>query len=656
MRGWMWARRLSERRRIRIENRRTSPFGHRPTSGWSSLLLVLIVTTYLLPKLLLVDFYSQLWIELRPAELWAVLIQDALLAGALFVLFRWWLSNGTPLRAVAAAALSTGLLALLLIDVRARQLWLRPLDLKLVLYAWENRSDLGSGLELFFNLRAGWGMTFRRSFVLLLGVHTALWGALAWSSYASVKHEPGSGMVGQPKRRARRASWLRRPQTVGVGVLGCTLALSLGGGRFKYQMQDNILARPLVELLRPEPDAAIADAQAPFDQVPVPYSATLTTPRRVAVDAQPFQRLVLVVLESFRWRDAQHGLERDAYPTLHRLAREGLVAQTYVPVPHSSKAYFALLAGRYPYPGIEMRESMKLHHDSFVHSLRDELGAQTSAFTSMHLAFENTGGLLKAFGFEHRYELKDLLEPGEAVQATSSFGGGDSQLYRATAQRLKAGPGRFVVALLPFGAHYPYEYPGKPKGEGASYHAYRKALSVTDKDLGEMLEQFIEHGLAEDTLFVFVGDHGEAFGEHGVFAHNSSIYDEEVAVPAIYWSLDGRLQHHETLVGRQIDVAPTILDLFGLDGDPTPVQGVSMLRSERPLPMYLSTFFDDVALGLLEYPNKFIYEPASDQLLHFDLVADPLEAHAAAIEGSHKRDLVARMRAFQRHQSSVFSD
>src|SRR5690606_19667298 len=101
-------------------------------------------------------------------------------------------------------------------------------------------------------------------------------------------------------------------------------------------------------------------------------------------------------------------------------------------------------------------------------------------------------------------------------------------------------------------------------------------------------------------------------GEHGVFAHNSSVYEEEVAVPAIFWSADRRLQHDETLVSRQIDLAPTILDLFGYHEMDTPVQGLSLLRRECPPPVYFSTFFDNVALGLLEYPNKYVYEPAND--------------------------------------------
>src|SRR5690606_28846909 len=113
---------------------------------------------------------------------------------------------------------------------------------------------------------------------------------------------------------------------------------------------------------------------------------------------------------------------------------------------------------------------------------------------SMHLAFENTGGLLRSLGFQHRHELKELLPPGVAIDApVSSFGGGDPQLYEFAAQRLAQASGPFVVALLPFGAHYPYEYPGKPSEEGATYQAYKRSLAETDRQLGKMLEHFEAH-------------------------------------------------------------------------------------------------------------------------------------------------------------------
>lgn len=608
-------------------------------------MLAVIAASFLLPKLLLVDFYRQLWIEPTPPELGVILTQDFALGALVFLLLRWFLRSSSRLRVACAAAASMLLLAFLLLDVRVRELWLRPLDLSLLSYGWANRSDLGSGSELFFNVKAGWDMTFRRSMVLILGLHGLLWGIFAWLHESRKRQEA--------QNNGKRAIRYQTGLALGLGV--SALIVNLLGGQYRYGLQNNALLAPLVTALRSQPDDAMASSKERFEQVPVPFHETVTAARLALRAAAPFQRLVLVFLESFRWRDAKL-LEADGpHPTLSRLAQEGLLSKSYAPVPHSSKGYYAVLSGRYPYPGIEILESVALHQESFVHTLQERLGAETFAFTSMHLAFENTAGLLRSVGLKRQYELEDLLPPGAGIeQPVSSFGGGDKQLYQLTAQRLAAASDAFVGVLLPFGAHYPYEYPGKPEDEGATYQAYQQSLAESDRQLGKMLEHFSEQGLIDETLFVFVGDHGEAFGEHGVFAHNSSVYEEEVAVPAVFWSADGRLKHDDIIVGRQIDIAPTILDLFGYHDDHTPVQGVSLLRAESPMPVYFSTFFDDVALGLLEYPNKYIYEPDSEQLMHFDLIRDPLEAQGVEVSGEKARELISRMRSFQNYQRAAF--
>jgi membrane-anchored protein YejM (alkaline phosphatase superfamily) len=169
-----------------------------------------------------------------------------------------------------------------------------------------------------------------------------------------------------------------------------------------------------------------------------------------------------------------------------------------------------------------------------------------------------------------------------------------------------------------------------------------------------MLQVFGQNDLLEDTLFVLVGDHGEAFGEHGVFAHNSSVYEEEVAVPLVFWTADGSLDLGRLPDCRQIDIAPTIADLFGISGD-LPVQGESLLRLRAPPAIFMSTFFDGSALALLEPPLKFIYEPASEQLARFDLSVDPLERQGTAVQQPRERQaVIRRLQAFQAYQRAAF--
>src|SRR5690606_15454448 len=118
---------------------------------------------------------------------------------------------------------------------------------------------------------------------------------------------------------------------------------------YRYGLQANSIVEPAIAILRSQPNDARASSAAAFEQQPTPFRSTLTGPRRLLPNTEPYQRLVVVFLESFRWRDAELTKDDSPHPTLRRMAREGLLSKSYAPVPHSSKGYFSVLSGRYPY-------------------------------------------------------------------------------------------------------------------------------------------------------------------------------------------------------------------------------------------------------------------------------------------------------------------
>lgn len=617
--------------------RATSSWRQAAVSPLASALLGALAASLTLPKLLLADYYERSWIQLTPGGLLGVALQDAVLALACFVAVRRWLAR-RPARLALPAALSTSLLVLLALDARVRELWLRPVDLALLSYGWANGADLRSGLTLFFNSASGWGMTFRRALALIVGGHLLLWALLALVRRRDASRR--SLVPTTPTRsRVGLAAWL---------LLSLALVAASLRAERRYRLNENVLVGTVLALASRSVTASPCGDAPRFEQPARPFASTLARQRRILSSARPFKSLLLVFLESVRWNDAALTSDDSPLPTLRRLAREGLLARAYAPIPHSSKAYFAVLTGRYPYPGIEMRESTRVRNESFIRSLRDRLHARTCAFTSMHLAFEGTGALLASMGVDRRAQVDELARAaGVGVRTGSSFGEEDAPLFELATRQLAAGPSPFVCLLLPTAAHYPYDYPGKPDATDASHDAYLAALAHTDRNLAAMLDALAARELDRDTLVVFVGDHGESFGEHGTFVHNNSLHEEEVTVPLLFWSSDGRLRNPGVLGARQIDVAPTILDLFGLETDATPVQGESLLRVDGTPRAYLATFFDDVALGVVDFPLKHVYEPGSDRLVRFDLAADASEAHPSIVDGPARIAEVERLLAFQ---------
>jgi arylsulfatase A-like enzyme len=108
---------------------------------------------------------------------------------------------------------------------------------------------------------------------------------------------------------------------------------------------------------------------------------------------------------------------------------------------------------------------------------------------------------------------------------------------------------------------------------------YDGSIRGADVELGRVLEKLDQLGIADDTLVVFLSDHGEEFLDHGSGFHEENVYGELVNVPLVFrWPAEiprGR-EVEETV--QLLDVAPTIVDLAGLDL-PERMQGQSL----RPL-------------------------------------------------------------------------
>ena len=62
--------------------------------------------------------------------------------------------------------------------------------------------------------------------------------------------------------------------------------------------------------------------------------------------------------------------------------------------------------------------------------------------------------------------------------------------------------------------------------------AYRATVSFVDAQVGRVLDRLRETGLDENTLVVFLSDHGYHLGEHGHW-QKQTLFDEATRVPLI---------------------------------------------------------------------------------------------------------------------------
>jgi len=96
---------------------------------------------------------------------------------------------------------------------------------------------------------------------------------------------------------------------------------------------------------------------------------------------------------------------------------------------------------------------------------------------------------------------------------------------------------------------------------------YDSAIAELDARLGRVFDRLEALGLADQTIVVFTSDHGESFGENGLFAH-THLQDSNLMVPLVVAPRPaGGRRRHELQV-RVVDVAPTVLEMAGITRPP----------------------------------------------------------------------------------------
>ena len=180
-------------------------------------------------------------------------------------------------------------------------------------------------------------------------------------------------------------------------------------------------------------------------------------------------------------------------------------------------------------------------------------------------------------------------------------------------------------------------------------HGYYGAVSYLDARVGEVLDALDRNGLADDTIVVFTADHGEMLGEHGLW-YKMTFLDGGARVPLLIrrpgadpGRVPGPVSH--------LDLAPTLLELAGVDPGEARFDGTSLLPSldgSGPTPEvvrgeYFAEGVCSPMVMLRERSLKYIRcEGDPDQL--FDLEADPLELVNLAGDPRHA-DTLDRLRS-----------
>jgi choline-sulfatase len=374
-------------------------------------------------------------------------------------------------------------------------------------------------------------------------------------------------------------------------------------------------------------------AAAPPSTVPGGSAAPTSSAAAPATDAAGKVDNVLVVsIDSVRAdRMPWAKYERDVMPNLAKLAKNSTTYERfYATSSYTAKSLGGFLGGKYP-------SSMKRSGYFFAAYPEEEVlfpellqkaGVTTTA-AQAHFYF----GKEKA-GFHQGFDTWELIPGLKKNNTTDENITGPDHVKLALAQLEAASKkgGRFFAWYHLLDPHDQYMgHPeGKDFGKGAT-NLYDGELYFTDMQLGKILAYVEAQPWGKKTAIIVTSDHGDAFGEHKMYRHGFELWDVLVHVPLIV-HIPGAAPRTVTEPRSMVDLAPTILELFGVPKDAGMI-GESLVGEVKGGPTPARDVFVDLPRtsdndrrrGLIRGKYKLLAFGDDQGFQLYDVVADPLE-------------------------------
>jgi choline-sulfatase len=270
-------------------------------------------------------------------------------------------------------------------------------------------------------------------------------------------------------------------------------------------------------------------------------------------------------------------------PNLDSLAHQSAVfARAYSQVPLTTPSHATMLTGTYPQFNHVSDLGSPLAKDlPYLPDILRQHGYRTAAFVGSQVLDPKSAA---APGFDRGFETYDapFHMRGQGEDRYHSVERRGLAVVDSALAWLDEHPrGPFFLWLHFYDPHDPYDPPPPFKAQYAA-SPYDGETAYADSAVGKLLAALRSRGLCDQSLIVVVGDHGEAFGEHGERSHGLFLYDETLHVPLLI-KLPGTGSAHPRVESRVglVDIAPTLLQEVGITL-PAAMQGRSLLELMKP--------------------------------------------------------------------------
>ncbi len=170
---------------------------------------------------------------------------------------------------------------------------------------------------------------------------------------------------------------------------------------------------------------------------------------------------------------------------------------------------------------------------------------------------------------------------------------------------------------------------------------YDAEIAFNDTSFGELVANLQARDLWDDTLVVFLSDHGEEFQEHGAWTHGRALFDESIRIPLIVKWPGQRKGERRRDLAQQIDVGSTILSELGLEW-PEAFEGRDLARSAADHPptafSYLN-YYGPLQLAAVREEWKLMVRVDRKSTWLFDRGTDPEETEDFTRDHQIRKDV-----------------
>jgi hypothetical protein len=345
--------------------------------------------------------------------------------------------------------------------------------------------------------------------------------------------------------------------------------------------------------------------------------------------------LVVFVMESVGTRyifDTSHGNPMPM-PFLYRLSKESWYLKRHLTTSNvSTKAVFSLFSGFYDLFG---RQNFGTRLDMKIPSMYNFLDKSYDRFlvTPSSLGWYFPTAFVKSSGLREIYSYENLdFKIKEELNSLGRYIARDEiQTVDFFIQRMEKAKEPFAGVYISFAAHFPYFDYGEDyrvrETDGRLMSRYYNNLNLLDQMIKRIYDRLEEKGLLARTIFVIVGDHGQAFGQHhpNNYMHYRYSYNENLETPALIYQPALFKPRTFKSPTSHVDILPTLLEAMRIPYDRLLFDGESLFRGPLRRKYLFFYGYEGSISSLGSDLIKVQHSLKEDRCRAFDLKVDPDE-------------------------------